>query len=244
MAPFWFDVSSDEEVDGKGIDGSRRQPQSPWEFTAFIESAAEEHARRKTTSIDAKISRALLERPVSLPSPDDDNEDDEEEEGGQRGAGDDLATAFKTRKQGAAIFGSAASGGGIEGKDRNENVPSGDAHGAVSGFFALSEGTSFHANSFLELNLSRPLLRACEALGYVKPTPIQAACIPLALTGRDICGSAMTGSGKTAAFSLPVLERLLFRPKRVLAIRNSTGRWKKSLVFERHGCHLREWRGR
>ncbi|KAG6774737.1 hypothetical protein POTOM_022106 [Populus tomentosa] len=86
-------------------------------------------------------------------------------------------------------------------------------------FFAPSEGTSFHANSFMELNLSRPLLRACEALGYTKPTPIQAACVPLALTGRDICGSAITGSGKTAAFALPTLERLLFRPKRILAIR-------------------------
>lgn len=40
-------------------------------------------------------------------------------------------------------------------------------------FFASSEGASFHANSFLELNLSRPLLRACEALDYRKPTPIQ-----------------------------------------------------------------------
>ncbi|VAI21519.1 unnamed protein product [Triticum turgidum subsp. durum] len=88
-----------------------------------------------------------------------------------------------------------------------------------SQFFASSEGASFSARSFLELNLSRPLIRACEALGYQKPTPIQAACIPLALTGRDICGSAITGSGKTAAFSLPVLERLLFRPKRVPAIR-------------------------
>ncbi|KAF3786132.1 DEAD-box ATP-dependent RNA helicase 28 [Nymphaea thermarum] len=90
----------------------------------------------------------------------------------------------------------------------------------ASTFFSSSDGACFHANSFIELNLSRPLLRACEALGYQKPTPIQAACIPLALTGRDICGSAITGSGKvTAAFSLPVLERLIFRPKRVLAIR-------------------------
>ena len=40
-------------------------------------------------------------------------------------------------------------------------------------FFASSEGTSYHANSFMELNLSRPLLRSCEALGYAKPTPIQ-----------------------------------------------------------------------
>jgi ATP-dependent RNA helicase DDX27 len=46
---------------------------------------------------------------------------------------------------------------------------------------------------------------------------MQAACIPLALTGRDICGSAVTGSGKTAAFSLPILERLLHRAKQVAA---------------------------
>lgn len=45
----------------------------------------------------------------------------------------------------------------------------------------------------------------------------QAAVIPLALLGRDICGSAVTGSGKTAAFALPILERLLHRPRRVAA---------------------------
>jgi superfamily II DNA or RNA helicase len=46
---------------------------------------------------------------------------------------------------------------------------------------------------------------------------VQAACVPLALAGRDICGSAVTGSGKTAAFGLPLLERLLHRNKRVAA---------------------------
>jgi ATP-dependent RNA helicase DDX27 len=46
---------------------------------------------------------------------------------------------------------------------------------------------------------------------------LQAACIPLALAGRDICGSAVTGSGKTAAFTLPILERLLYRPRQVAA---------------------------
>jgi ATP-dependent RNA helicase DDX27 len=44
---------------------------------------------------------------------------------------------------------------------------------------------------------------------------MQAAVIPLALAGRDICGSAVTGSGKTAAFTLPVLERLVHRPRQV-----------------------------
>ena len=88
----------------------------------------------------------------------------------------------------------------------------------TSGFFdSTPKSTKFAASSFGDLNLSRPLVRACEVLGYSKPTPIQAACIPLGLTGRDICGSAITGSGKTAAFTLPILERLLHRDKRVNA---------------------------
>jgi len=66
--------------------------------------------------------------------------------------------------------------------------------------------------SFYTMNLSRPLLKAIEELRYVHPTPIQAATIPVALLGRDICGCAATGTGKTAAYMLPVLERLLYRP--------------------------------
>eukprot|EP00939_MAST-03C_sp_MAST-3C-sp1_P004730 g4730.t1 len=75
------------------------------------------------------------------------------------------------------------------------------------------------ASSFLELNLSRPLLRAVTRLRYQRPTPIQSRCIPLALAGRDICASAQTGSGKTAAFLLPVFERMLFRPRDVAVTR-------------------------
>lgn len=51
---------------------------------------------------------------------------------------------------------------------------------------------------FTQLNLSRPFLRAIEAMGYTNPTPVQAQVIPYALAGRDICASAVTGSGKTA----------------------------------------------
>jgi ATP-dependent RNA helicase DDX27 len=68
---------------------------------------------------------------------------------------------------------------------------------------------------FSQLNLSRSLLRAVEACGYVTPTPVQAQVIPFALAGRDVCASAVTGSGKTAAFVLPFLERLLYRPREV-----------------------------
>ncbi|EGG17646.1 putative RNA helicase [Cavenderia fasciculata] len=65
--------------------------------------------------------------------------------------------------------------------------------------------------TFEELHLSRPLQKAVAKLGYTQPTPIQAKAIPLILNGKDILASATTGSGKTAAFILPILERLLYR---------------------------------
>ncbi|KAE9549036.1 hypothetical protein FO519_007750 [Halicephalobus sp. NKZ332] len=67
--------------------------------------------------------------------------------------------------------------------------------------------------AFQEMNLSRPILKAVTACGYNNPTPIQAACIPVALAGRDICACSATGTGKTAAFMLPILERLLYKSK-------------------------------
>ena len=66
--------------------------------------------------------------------------------------------------------------------------------------------------SFYQMNLSRPLMRSIGVLGYIYPTPIQASTIPVALLGRDICGCAATGTGKTAAYMLPTVERLLYRP--------------------------------
>jgi ATP-dependent RNA helicase RhlE len=62
--------------------------------------------------------------------------------------------------------------------------------------------------SFAELGLAEPLLRALHAANYVTPTPIQARTIPLLLQGRDVLGIAQTGTGKTAAFALPVLQHL------------------------------------
>merc|ERR1712216_411347 len=76
-----------------------------------------------------------------------------------------------------------------------------------------------HIQSFSQLNLSRPLMKAVTALGFTRPTPVQSRCIPPALAGRDIVGSAVTGSGKTAAFLLPTLERLSFQRRRRLATR-------------------------
>ena len=67
---------------------------------------------------------------------------------------------------------------------------------------------------FSELGLSEPLLRAIGAAGYAQPTPIQAGAIPLLLSGRDVVGIAQTGTGKTAAFVLPLLHSLAAAPRR------------------------------
>ena len=67
--------------------------------------------------------------------------------------------------------------------------------------------------TFAELALAQPLLRAVAELGYAHPTPIQAQAIPRLLQGQDLLGLAQTGTGKTAAFALPLLHRLATAPR-------------------------------
>ncbi len=66
---------------------------------------------------------------------------------------------------------------------------------------------------FQDLKLIEPLLRNLRAEGYTEPTPIQAQAIPHVLAGRDLIGCAQTGTGKTAAFALPILQRLASQPQ-------------------------------
>jgi ATP-dependent RNA helicase DeaD len=87
--------------------------------------------------------------------------------------------------------------------------------------------------AFSELGLSEPIARAIADMGFESPTPIQARAIPLLLTGRDMLGLAQTGTGKTAAFALPLIERidpkrnetqaLVLAPTRELAIQVAGG---------------------
>ncbi|KAF8642276.1 hypothetical protein AX16_009549 [Volvariella volvacea WC 439] len=83
----------------------------------------------------------------------------------------------------------------------------------IAFFDTENSETQQEHKSFLRMNLSRPLLKAITAMGFQTPTPIQAAAIPVGLLGKDVVGNAVTGSGKTAAFIVPVIERLLYREK-------------------------------
>src|SRR5918993_3728942 len=79
---------------------------------------------------------------------------------------------------------------------------------------AARPGLSSPVTSFSELGLAAPLLRALEEAGYQTPTPIQAQAIPTVMAGRDLLGIAQTGTGKTAAFALPILHRLAAAERR------------------------------
>ncbi|KAG5635096.1 nucleolar DEAD-box protein required for synthesis of 60S ribosomal subunit [Sphagnurus paluster] len=96
----------------------------------------------------------------------------------------------------------------------NESEPETQAEKDRKAAFFDSEIASADTHtSFLTMNLSRPILKALTTMGFHKPTPIQAATVPVALLGKDVVGGAVTGSGKTAAFIIPILERLLYREK-------------------------------
>ena len=101
--------------------------------------------------------------------------------------------------------------------------------------------------SFQEFGLADPLSRALKEENYETPTPIQAQTIPIALTGRDVVGIAQTGTGKTAAFALPILHRLLenrikTQPKTCRVLVLSPTRELSSQIldsFNAYGRHIR-----
>mmetsp|Transcript_21369 Transcript_21369/g.41893 ORF Transcript_21369/g.41893 Transcript_21369/m.41893 type:complete len:1005 (-) Transcript_21369:153-3167(-) len=239
-------IDSDEE-DSDDEDEHKIAPES-WDFTSAIEriKSREDPSQAATTSLDEKIKKALQARALrqaqqelaaegqheaaealgaqaaaaeeagedidlvidnSKPqkpqaSSDEEDEDDEEGEEGEEGDEDFsremgansevLEKVRKRTKQKMEL---------LEKENKKNKIQAASIE------------------TFAQLNLSRPLIRATQVLKFDRPTPIQARSIPYAMAGRDICGSAATGSGKTAAFLLPVLERLLFRPKRIKATR-------------------------
>ncbi|KAI0103809.1 ATP-dependent rRNA helicase RRP3 [Nemania sp. FL0031] len=83
---------------------------------------------------------------------------------------------------------------------------------------AQDEAVADEPKTFEDLGLSNSLVDACRQLGYTAPTPIQRKAIPVALSGRDLIGLAETGSGKTAAFLLPILHALLDKPSPYFAL--------------------------
>jgi len=108
----------------------------------------------------------------------------------------------------------------------------------------MSDTAAASATSFADLALPAPLLKALDDVGYEAPSPIQAQTIPPLLQGKDVLGQAQTGTGKTAAFALPLLARidlskrvpqvLVLAPTRELAIQVAE-------AFQKYAAHLRDF---
>ncbi len=144
--------------------------------------------------------------PLASDDEEEEDEDEEEEEEAENSSDDDdeeKETAV-SKARNAAFFASAeeeaeltASLQGQRQKKQQQQQKGG------------ADASPEESVSFQSLDLSRSLLRALASLSFHTPTPIQARTIPLALAGKDLVANAVTGSGKTAAFMIPILERLL-----------------------------------
>ncbi|KAM9998952.1 hypothetical protein ACTFIZ_002508 [Dictyostelium cf. discoideum] len=201
------------------------KPQLPWDFAPTIEKMKQQ-THKKTdgqTSLEDKINqrktvkklKADEDKPVTTKTTnnkskksdndnndddDDDDDDDDEEEENEEEEDSENEKEKEIKKQ-------------------QPNKQTTDKIKVLQSNRKLKKIVEEELPTFEELHLSRPLLKAVQKLGFSQPTPIQAKAIPLALNGKDILASASTGSGKTAAFLLPVLERLLFRDSEYRAIR-------------------------
>lgn len=149
----------------------------------------------------------------------DGSEGDSEAEGEDDGDGDDDEPASDNDSV-ATPVGHPEDNASDDDSDAGSDVDA-EEQKKRDAFFAPEDKTQEQSTaemakrSFQEFNLSRPILRGVAAVGFSNPTPIQRKTIPVALLGKDIVGSAVTGSGKTAAFVVPIIERLLFRPRKV-----------------------------
>ncbi|TFY71055.1 hypothetical protein EVG20_g1953 [Dentipellis fragilis] len=185
-------------------------------------------AKRRLQRTVGKRKRGIEDEDESLDSEysnADDEEEDKEDDGGSS-SGEDLGhdAASDEEDQSSASDDESHSDGededdeGVAFSEGSSSADDSDSETRAEkarkdAFFAPADDAAEKHSSFLTMNLSRPILKSLTTLGFQTPTPIQAATIPVALLGKDVVGNAVTGSGKTAAFIIPMIERLLYRDK-------------------------------
>lgn len=180
------------------VSSVKQYNQDPWDD---LMKYVKRKARTKTDDKIAETLRNRSEETNNLHESDDEDDDDGEE--AEFDLSDDDLKHDNLRLKEKRKKKQRKTGLNVPDADQNDE--------ADADFFEEADGSEI-VNSFYQMNLSRPLMRAIGVLGYIYPTPIQASTIPIALLGRDICGCAATGTGKTAAYMLPTLERLIYRP--------------------------------
>ncbi|RKP08923.1 P-loop containing nucleoside triphosphate hydrolase protein [Thamnocephalis sphaerospora] len=211
-----------------------------WDFKA---ARAALKAQNKYTTIDefiekkrkaiklAEINKRKAASADAASRGQGDKDKHEDAASGEEGTGDEMEQDSNDQEEdeatcpdGSNAMDDSDDGDSDEEEEEEENVDD-DAIDALKdrrkrAYFAPDEDTpDTVAETFATMNLSRPILKALTQVGFTQPTLIQAKSIPVALLGKDICGGAVTGSGKTAAFIIPILERLIYRPRTRAATR-------------------------
>lgn len=202
--------------------------------TTFLQQRIDE--RRKNKSIDRAVQDEAKEEKQQSPSSiteNSDNEDQKEENTDATSHSTSDEEPDKVTKQPGVVeeearLQEALKNEKLRAKSKVEPEQDDEERVKALAFFEnnpfVSSGknkqvSTIKVDTFADFKLSRPILRALNQMELTKPTLIQEYAIPMALLGKDICASAQTGSGKTAAFLLPILERLQLRSRRIAATR-------------------------
>ncbi|KAI8062251.1 P-loop containing nucleoside triphosphate hydrolase protein [Gongronella butleri] len=238
-----FDSKFTFAIDGGGDVG----PAKPWDFTAardMLKQNSVEHTsideiiakKRKQVKQDKKKTKQQQEAQNDDDDEDQDvaaatlNDDDEDVADDMFGGGakdviqdeeaenddddDDSSDSSSDDEEVDVVRGPAQDSDEEDVEETEEERKRKDAY-----FAPEEENEAQEHQTFTTMNVSRPILKGLANMGFIKPTDIQARTIPVALLGKDICGGAVTGSGKTAAFVIPILERLLYRPRQQASTR-------------------------
>lgn len=187
-----------------------KKRKAPTTLDEKIEKVRKKRKIEEKTQKESKKTEASASNPENENEEDDDDDDkeDDEESGGDDDDDDD----------GEEVDEDEFSSGDEEVLKKadtlREKQKKGKRKAAETPEAFFEDASQYDENlTFQDMNLSRPLLKAISTMGFKQPTPIQKACVPVGLLGKDICACAATGTGKTAAFMLPVLERLIYKPR-------------------------------
>ncbi|GAO19151.1 uncharacterized protein UV8b_03411 [Ustilaginoidea virens] len=193
---------------GEGIDDSGDEAEAVNDLNMALDDGDDEVLAEDAFGMNVDSEEEEASESDDNDGVDQSNEDDQVE-------GDDDGDAASDRDSVATPVGHPDDDRPDDGEDEEDA----EEQAKRDAFFAPEEKQSSTAttdsSSFQSMSLSRPIHRGLASLGFNKPTPIQNKTIPIALMGKDLVGGAVTGSGKTGAFLVPILERLLFRPNKI-----------------------------
>eukprot|EP01117_Protostelium_nocturnum_P013601 TRINITY_DN5091_c1_g1_i4.p1 TRINITY_DN5091_c1_g1~~TRINITY_DN5091_c1_g1_i4.p1 ORF type:complete len:812 (+),score=400.78 TRINITY_DN5091_c1_g1_i4:161-2596(+) len=194
---------ADEEFD-ETFTFEQVEDSNPWDYS----TAKAAFGNAPDNGIDSKINKILSQRKREFPLvevKEEEEENDEEEEEENEEASGEESREEEEEKPAKKVK--------SETKIKKEEIDEEEEEEIVKDFYKrVDERGEEDEDEELEwesMTLSAPVMKAIKSLHYSTPTPIQSKGIPVAMAGNDIVGSAATGSGKTAAFVVPILEKLL-----------------------------------